>query len=226
MSYFLKPKSLQSDNVSEKTDEPDTRSRNLESGACYEVFRNHTTAVEVVVKEVHSKNKNKVPTPENSNINIKKLQEEMDVLKFELDKVNKALVISRKGFQIMIREMKKQLDSANNHELESQKENMVLRLENEKLKTLMECKTNVIWKYKKELFNVKKLLKFVMKTISFIPQITENIPLSDAEYDDFENDLKINTQLKHVTKVLDSTGATFDSTISKDVKDSFEIKRL
>ncbi|CAG9789113.1 unnamed protein product [Diatraea saccharalis] len=226
----MKPHTLKSDSGSVKSSTSDQKGRKTDAGTYYEVFRNNTTAVEVVVKEVHSKTKNKnieteYQTHKRSKTNIEDLQEEIDNLKRELARTHIALMKTKKGFRSVVLEMKKQLDMVNSQEVEKQKENLVLQLENERLKTLLDFKTNVINRFKKELNIIKRLLKYTIKSVNFAPQVTENVPLSsDTEYDEFESDLKKNLHVKFVTKVLDSMGTTIDSSLSKSLKDSFDVK--
>ncbi|XP_028176861.1 uncharacterized protein LOC114364761 [Ostrinia furnacalis] len=227
MSFAVKPKSpVSDDSISNNTRSTQMKLNKCdesEPGTSYEVFRNNTTAVEVIVKEVLNKN-NKKKTGSNSSLHtIRRLQEDIENLKRELARTNSVLMRTKKGFRIIIIEMKKQLDTVNRQELERHKENLALQLENEKLKTLLESKTNMVTKFKREFSTMKRVIKLVMKHISIAPKLNENLILSsDPEFDEFANDLKRDIHVKFA-KNLDSIGATFDSsTLSKDTKDSFD----
>ncbi|CAH0400362.1 unnamed protein product [Chilo suppressalis] len=226
--YILKSRTPRSDTGSNRTSATDQKPRKADAGTCYEVFRNNTTAVEVVVKEVHSKTKNSNQHAEaqtNMRTNIAKLEGEIENLRRELAKSNADLIKTKRGFKRIIVEMKKQLDTVNSQELERQKETLTLQLENEKLKTLLDFKSNVITRFKKELNIMKRLLKFAMKSMCLVPQTTENISFSsDTDYEEFENDFKKTLNVKFATKILDSMGTTLDSSITKSARGSFENK--
>lgn len=192
----------------------------IEPGTSYEVFRNNTTAVEVIVKEVPQR---RMRDPIHHEIIIRRLHEEIMNLKQESDKANSRLISTRQGFKRLVYEMKKQIETANQKELEKYTKNLALELENEKLKTLLESKCNLIAKLKKEFVSMKRVLKFVLKGVSCAPQLTEYYTFnSDPEYDDFEKGLKRETRVKF-TNMFEGAGAgaTFDSTMSKDLN-SFE----
>lgn len=208
-------------NKNEKTNNIDS-----DPGTSYEVFRNNTTAVEVIVKEVPKGRKKATAPAEYQDVTmVKRLQEDLDRLKSELNKANTSLARSRKGFLAMVREMKKQLDASNQRELETQSKNLSLQLENEKYKCLLNSKSNLLNKLKKELNSMKRVMRFVIKSICYAPQVSDNVTCSsDPEYDDFENDLKRNVKVKFAGNMFDELG-TFDSSISKEAKYSFD-KRL
>uniref|UniRef100_A0A2A4K8L9 Uncharacterized protein n=1 Tax=Heliothis virescens TaxID=7102 RepID=A0A2A4K8L9_HELVI len=213
-SFALRNKSVKTSNI------------DSDPGTSYEVFRNNTTAVEVIVKEVPKAKKKSAPSEYQDVSIIKRLQDDVDRLRNELNIANNALTRSRKGFLAMVREMKKQLDAANQRELDTQTKNLALQLDNEKLKSLLVAKTNLVNKFKKELNSMKRVMRYVIKSICYAPQVSENVTCStDPEYDDFESELKKNTKVKFVTNVFDEMGGTFDSSISKDTKYSFD-KRL
>lgn len=207
-SFALRNKSIKTDHLSS------------DPGTSYEVFRNNTTAVEVIVKEVPKGKKKGVGLAEyQDDTATKRLQEEADRLRTELNSTKNALMKSRKGFLAIVKEMKQQLDAANQRELDTQTRNLALQLDNEKLKSLLESKCNLLGKLKKELNSMKRVMKYVIKSICTAPTIvSENVTgVSDPEYDDFENDLKKNTKVKFACNMFDEIG-TFDSSISKDTK--------
>lgn len=226
MSCSVKPKKpLSEDAISDKTTKSAELSKRNDSepSTSYEVFRNNTTAVEVIVKEVN-KNKKKLETEPNVSLQTtRRLKEEVETLQYKLETTNSMLSKSRKGYRMIIIELKKQLDALNRKELERQTENLGLQLENEKLKMLLELKTNLVVKFKKELNTMRRVLKFVMKNINFGPQFNENVIFtSDPEYEDFDKDLKKDIHVKFAPNFLEGMAMTFDSTISKDTKDSFD----
>ncbi|CAH0594033.1 unnamed protein product [Chrysodeixis includens] len=195
-------------------------------GTSYEVFRNNTTAVEVIVKEVPKSKKHPTapsPSSDYQQIMIHKLHEEVERLTMDLNETNNLLIKSRKGFLAIIREMKKQLDVANQREIDTQTKNMTLQMENEKLKTFLHSKSNMMVKLKKELNTMKKVMRFVIKSICYAPQMSPNVTLSsDPDYDDFENNLKTKVKVKFTGNMFDEIGNTLDSSVSKDGKLSFE----
>ncbi|KAF9413450.1 hypothetical protein HW555_008342 [Spodoptera exigua] len=195
-SFALRNKNIKTDHLSS------------DPGTSYEVFRNNTTAVEVIVKEV----------PKDYTM-TKRLQEEVDRLRSELNSTKNALVRSRKGFLAIVKEMKQQLDAANQRELDTQSRNLALNLDNEKMKCLLESKCSLLSKLKKELNSMKRVMKYVIKSICVTPPVVfDNVTgFSDLEYDDFESDLKRNTKVKFACNMFDEVG-TFDSSISKDTK--------
>lgn len=196
-------------------------------GTSYEVFRNNTTAVEVIVKEVPKTKKKAEPPPEYQDVTlIKRLQDDIARLHSELNVSKNALSRSRKGFLAIVREMRKQLDAANKSEIETQNKNLALVLDNEKLKIMLLSKSNLLNKLKKELISMKRTMRYVIKGMcNAPPQVSENVTCSsEPDYDDFENDLKRNAKVKFASNVFDEM-ATFDSSVSKDTKYSFD-KRL
>ncbi|XP_026727413.1 uncharacterized protein LOC113493572 [Trichoplusia ni] len=230
MSDHIKPKlSLSEDMFTNFTmRNKKGKSHNIDSdpGTAYEVYRNNTTAVEVIVKEV-PKGKKHSPTPSSDyqELMIRKLHEEVDRLTYDLNEASSLLFKSRNGFLAIIREMKKQLDVANQREIDTQTKNLALQLENEKLKTFLHAKSNMMVKLKKELNSMKRVMRFVIKSICYAPQVSQNVTLSsDPDYDDFENDLKRGVKVKFTGNMYEEIG-TLDSTVSKDGKISFD-KRL
>ncbi|PZC74547.1 uncharacterized protein LOC110379534 [Helicoverpa armigera] len=213
-SFALQNKSVKTSNI------------DSDPGTSYEVFRNNTTAVEVIVKEVPKARKKSAQSEYQDGSTIKRLQDDVDRLRNELNIANKALTRSRNGFLAMVREMKKQLDAANQREMDTQTKNLALLLDNEKLKSLLASKTNLVNKFKKELSSMKRVMRYVIKSICYAPHVSTNVTCSsDPEYDDFENDLKKNEKVKFASNMFDEMG-TFDSSISKDTtKYSFD-KRL
>ncbi|KAJ8713829.1 hypothetical protein PYW08_007449 [Mythimna loreyi] len=204
------------------------KTSHLESdpGTSYEVFRNNTTAVEVIVKEVPKAKKKTAPASEyQDDTLVRRLQNDIVRLRTDLNITKNTLTKSRKGFLEMVREMRKQLDAANQSEMETQSKNLALQLDNEKLKTMLLSKSNLLNKLKKELISMKRVMRYVIKSICNTPPVLENVTCSsEPDYEDFENDLKKNFKVKFASTVFDDM-ATLDSTISKDTKYSFD-KRL
>lgn len=199
-----------------------TRVRACDPETAYEVFRNNTTAVEVIVKDVAKSEKRRTHSPKHGakrEETITKLDEDNHQLKNEVYRTQARLEITRRGFHAIVTELKKQLDAATKRDADMQKEMLTLRLENEKLKTMYETKSNLTNKLRKELLNVRRVLKFVMKNIFNIPQV-DSFATSDPDYEDFEADLKkeyqsMRAHLAH--DVLEASGATGDTTnVSKD----------
>lgn len=201
-------------NFAHKRNEVDNNSENpgSDSVTSYEVFRNNTTAVEVVVKDVFKGKKRTMPTDQNDN-KISRLQADVDRLRNELEKANKSIAKSRNGFQAIVRAMRKQIDAVNVRESDTQAKNLYLKLENEKLRISLDSKTKLICRMKKELTTIKRVLKFVIKSICNAPEIPENTIDSDPEYENFETDLKKNVRVKFLDQDLTET---FDTSISKD----------
>ncbi|XP_045776783.1 uncharacterized protein LOC123875145 [Maniola jurtina] len=157
----------------------------------HKVFRNDTTSVEVIVKQVKNKkkmepSKHKVALEEIND----RLCEDIENLKRELNKANKNLENTKKCFRLVMFEMAKQLEAANQRELRRQTKYLVQQLEKEKLKTILESKTNLVRKLRKELLNVKRITKVVIKGIQCVPLPETAVQHSDLEYTEFENDLK------------------------------------
>ncbi|KAJ0173806.1 hypothetical protein K1T71_010955 [Dendrolimus kikuchii] len=213
---------------------------NAEPGSSYEVFRNGTTAVELVVKDVGNRQRkndithilelkklqneveilrSEVKNPKtatNNDATLKTLQAEIDKLKAELNEANASLNKTKKSFRIIMQGMKKQLDLANQKELEEQTKNVTLQFENEKLATLLISKSNLVNKFKDELVNLKRALKFVVKNISSTPKIAENFDY--IGFKNYEDDLKRQGKIR-INNLYDGT-TTFDSSMSKDAKSS------
>ncbi|CAH2266069.1 jg9121 [Pararge aegeria aegeria] len=185
-----------------------------------EVFRNDTTAVEVVVKQI--KNKKKI---ENPNHNVEalveindRLCEDMAKLKRELNKANRNLEDMKKCFRLVTFEIVKQLDAANQRELKQQTQYLLQQLEKEKLKTVLESKTNLVRKLRKELINVKRFFKKVIKGIRHVVPLSETFVQSDLEYTEFESDMKMKLPNTHiVNKMFGSHEASFETIFSNKV---------
>lgn len=192
-----------------------------DQNTAYEVFRNNTTAVEVIVKEVPH-NKKKTSTPLHHDTAGRHTSVDFDTLKQELLKANNILEKSRNSFQICMREMKKQLDSANQREIDMQTKYLNLKLENEKLKTFLASKTNLVKKLSKELNFLKRIIKSVIKNMINIPKADINNVsyASDPDYEDFERNLKVDLKLAKFDQSV-----TFDSSSPKEAKNTFD-KRL
>lgn len=189
-------------------------------GTSYEVFRNNTTAVEVIVKEVHNKDKKQesnISTPEDDK--VKNFKVEIEKYKIDLHNANKSFEKAKNGFKIIIKEMKRIIDEANQREFDTNAKVIALEMENEKLKALLECKSNLLNKFKKELNGTRKSIKYFLKCILLPPKGFYNVTNdSDIGYNDFQSDLQDDKKVK--LAVLDNV--TFDTTISKGTKSSFE----
>lgn len=182
-----------------------------------EVFRNDTTSVEVIVKQV--KNKNNI---ESSKHNVEtiiddRLWEDVENLKREVYVANTNLENTKKCFRLVMFEMRKQLEVSNQRELKRQTQCLVQQLENEKLKIMLESKTHLVRKLKKELANVKRTIKLVSKGIRSIP-VSERSVQSDLEYTEFESDLKTNIALATSGGYAgDGHEFTYETTLSSNV---------
>lgn len=180
--------------------------RESDSSTSYEVFRNNTTAVEVVVKDVFKGKKSN----DQNNAQLNKLQTELARMKNELQNANKLLVNTKKSFRDIVQIMRKQMDVVNDKEIEAQEQNLKLKLENEKLKISINSKTKLLCRMKKELTTMKRILKFAIKNVCNAPQIIENTVDSDPDYDEFQTDLRKNVRLKSWSKEHDFSD-TFDT---------------
>lgn len=181
-----------------------------------EVFRNDTTSVEVIVKQV--KNKNNI---ESSKHNVEtiiddRLWEDVENLKREVYIANTNLENTKKCFRLVMFEIRKQLEVANQRELKRQTKCLVQQLENEKLKILLESKTHLVRKLKKELANVKRTIKLVSKGIRSIP-VSDRSAQSDLEYTEFESDLKTNIGPTSVCNAGDGHEFTYETTLSSNM---------
>ncbi|CAH2094299.1 unnamed protein product [Euphydryas editha] len=153
----------------------------------HEVFRNDTTAVEVIVKQV--KNKNIQAQNTIGEKNVTRLYQEIEHLRNELNKTNKNLDEAKKGFELVLFEMGRQLQAANQRELKSQTQNLVLQLEKEKLSSILESKTNLVAKLRKELLGMRRIIKLVNKGIRSVPRFNASEE-TGSEYTAFVNKLK------------------------------------
>lgn len=205
----------------------------VEPGTTFEVFRNNTTAVEVIVKEVPTKSK-KTPNQrttettqslyekqrEKNDLKYERMIDEIEQLKSEVYSANRRYFTAKRYLKSLVFELKKQLDFLCQREIEEQTKSLSLQLENEKFQAVMDSQSVIINRLKKELINMKGTLKFVMKGIHIPPQVTNNVTYgSDIEYDDFEKGLKKDNEVKLATNFdgLAATGVggnTFDSTFS------------
>lgn len=202
----------------------DTKS--IDPGTAFEVFRNNTTAVEVIVKEVPTKSKKTIKqrATETTQLlyekqvdpKLEKMLGEIEQLKSEVYVANRRYFTVKRNLKCLVFELKKQLDLLSQRECEEQKKSLVLQLENEKLQTMMDSQSVIINRLKKELIHMKRTLKFVVKGICFAPQVSNNATYgSDIEYENFEKGLKDENQIKFATN-FDSlaaavNGNTFDS---------------
>ncbi|KAJ2942088.1 hypothetical protein O0L34_g11005 [Tuta absoluta] len=197
-----------------------------ESGTSYEVFRNNTTAVEVIVKDVPLRRRRTKTTLNDYNqINdskIQKLIEENENLKIDLNKANTKLALARKGFTSLVTELQNQLVTVSRREMEQQYINIRLKMENEKFKTNLELKSRLVTKLRKELAGMQRLLKYVVKWLKCSPVVADSYSLaSDTEYDEFEKGLKHDTRVNFSPSSFNVTGdndnVTLDGNISKNM---------
>ncbi|XP_049877763.1 uncharacterized protein LOC126374988 [Pectinophora gossypiella] len=216
LSNCLKSSEVASNIIKEESKET---SRVHTPNTAFEVFRNNTTAVEVIVKEVPYRHRKVINRPKMDckDYKVKRLEEEVESLKIELNKANIKLINTRKGFHSLVNELKKQLDIVSQRELEEQTMKLNLQMENERVKTLLDSKSRLLIRLKKEITGLKHMLKFVVKGIKYTPQLPENFTFtSDPDYDEFEKGLKKDFRKMH-SNLFDVTGGgvTFDSTFSK-----------
>lgn len=201
-------------------------------GTTFEVFRNNTTAVEVIVKETPAKSKKTVNprtaettqqrlydnNTEKNDFKYERMLDEIEQLKSEVYVANKRYFTAKRDLKCLVFELKKQLDMLCQREIEEQTTSLALQLQNEKLQTMMDSQSVIINRLKKELVHMKRALKFVVKGICMAPQGSNNLTYtSDIEYDDFEKGLKKKDHVKFPTNFdgLAATGIggnTFDST--------------
>lgn len=200
------------------------RKNNVSPGTSYEVFRNNTTAVEVIVKEVQAKNRKRaeVIVGTDETLKIKILEEANESLTSELKKSNSMLLKTRHGYKILISELKKQLDVAFARDAEMQVKYLNLQLENEKLRSVLESKNKLVVKFKKEFDNLKRVVKLVIKGINFVPARANILNFDfDTDYGNFEKYLRENPQVKFDSNGFDGM-STFDSTLSKVLKNNID----
>ncbi|CAG4931075.1 unnamed protein product [Parnassius apollo] len=179
----------------------------------YEIFRNDTTAVEVIVKGVTGKRKKMTDTSYvNTDNRISSLIKEVEGLKRKLDEAKTNTDEIRESFLTVAVELKRQLDRAHQREIKEQTKIFALQLENLKLRSLLDSKTNLIKKLMKELISVKRVVKLVSRGFDCISmsQSPDFINNSETEYRAFEKEL----QNGFMMNVIGPDGITFDSTIS------------
>lgn len=179
-----------------------------------EIFRNNTTAVEVIVKQTG--NKKSRPIASNTifdNDKIKRFADDIENLKMQLGEANKNLDDTKMKFKIVMYEMQKQLEAAYQRELKRQTKALAMQLEKEKFRTLLECKSKLIKKLTKELLSMRRILKIVIKGIRSTPALpTTLLSKSDIEYAEFEEYLGKDAFC--MSNILDSDGLTFESILS------------
>ncbi|KAI5631506.1 hypothetical protein NE865_15783 [Phthorimaea operculella] len=184
------------------------------SGTSYEVFRNNTTAIEVIVKDIPLRRRRTKTTLNNYNhtddSKIQKLEEENENLKIDLNKANTKLALARNGFTGLVTELQNQLVKVSRREMEQQYINIKLKMENEKLKTHLESKSRVVTKLRKELTGMQRLLKYVVKVLKISPRLRDSYSVNsvDTEYDEFEKGLKHETRVSFSPSSFDATGAS------------------
>ncbi|XP_053613611.1 uncharacterized protein LOC128677062 [Plodia interpunctella] len=183
--------------------------KKVEPGTSFEVFRNNTTAVEVIVKEVPQKSKKQLPADDlnlnDENLKMKALEETNEVLMNKLIKCNIHLKKTTSRYNSIFAELKKRADTAYTQQLDAQERCLNLQFENEKLKVLLHAKTNLVVKLKQELINLKKAIKFVIKNISVVPHVSQVSLHSDSEYEVFEKDLTKDCNIKYLGSFYDGT---------------------
>lgn len=209
----------------------DSKSEKLiDPRATFEVFRNNTTAVEVIVKEIPTKLKkvinqrNTEPSQrlygkqtDRNDVKYERMLDEIEQLKHEVNTANRRYFTAKRDIRSIVFQLKKQLEILCQREIDEQTKNLTLQLENEKLQTILDLQLGIINRLKKELNNMKRTLKFVVKGISAAPQVqSSGVCGSDIEYDDFEKGLKKENQVKFAANfdgLLAGIGHTFDSTL-------------
>ncbi|XP_026315158.1 uncharacterized protein LOC113226654 [Hyposmocoma kahamanoa] len=203
--------------------------KSLDPSTTFEVFRNNTTAVEVIVKEVPTKSKKTInqrtvettqclyeKQMEKNDLKYEKMRNEIEQLKSEIYLANRRYFTVKRDLKCLIFELKKQLNLMSRREIDEQTKSLTLQLENEKLHTLSESQSVIISRLRKELIHMKRRLKFVVKGIA--PQVSNDVTYTtDIEYDEFEKGLKKETEIKFGTNIdglaaADIGGNTFDST--------------
>lgn len=206
----------------------------VDPGTTFEVFRNNTTAVEVIVKEVPTKLKKTVNQRttdtsqclhgkqiDKNDLKYERMLDEIEQLKAEVNVANRRYFTAKRDLKCLVFELKKQLEVLCQREIEEQTKSLALQLENEKLQTILHSQSGIINRLKKEFNNMKHTLKFVAKGICIAPQVPNIVTCgSDIEYEDFEKGLKKENQLKFATNfnglaaaaAAGIGGNTFDST--------------
>lgn len=160
------------------------------SGNCFEVFRNNNTAVEVVIKQIRKRKSADRITSDIENYSTPS--------HLSLDK----LVMEDKCHNIVI-ELQKHLHEAHKRQADLEMQNLMLTLEKEKLKIYLESKTNIILKMKKELENIKKLIKVILKNLWKGFQVAEHASLNtNSEYEAFVQDLHDDNILNAATEKI------------------------
>ncbi|KAG7313017.1 hypothetical protein JYU34_000098 [Plutella xylostella] len=150
-----------------------------ESDRSFQIFRNNSTAIEVIVKAIPKALKRKTRNDETSRSGLSEGPGSMN---------NVRTAQTGGDLGALVLELKRQLDVTSRRELDAQADLVHLRFENEKLKTLLESKTNIVLKLRKELGNVRHTLKNIIKGICSRCQVADG-PFSEPEYVDFERDL-------------------------------------
>ncbi|XP_014365043.2 uncharacterized protein LOC106716119 [Papilio machaon] len=175
----------------------------------HEVFRNESTAVEVVVKEINGRNKKKKDTVHvNTDVTIRNRNKEIEGLKKQLHEAKIGTDEVIESSRIITLEIKKQLDKAYQRELKEQTRNIALQLENMKLRTLLESKTNLVKKLLKELTNIRRVVKVVAKGLGSSAHSAHVTTKSDPGYRSFDKDL----QHSFLVDALGVESLTFNST--------------
>ncbi|XP_013147735.1 PREDICTED: uncharacterized protein LOC106110453 [Papilio polytes] len=175
----------------------------------HEVYRNDSTAVEVVVKEINGRKKKKETAHVNTDITIRSRNKEIEGLKKQLREAKIGTEEVIESSRIITLEIKKQLDKAYQRELKEQTKNIALQLENMKLRALLDSKTILVKKLLKELINVRRVVKVVAKGLGSSAQSAHVSTKSDPGYRSFDKDL----QHSFLVDALGIESLTFNSTL-------------
>lgn len=209
---------INSTKQSASTKENNTKISGKDGSSSYEVFRNNTTAVEVIIKQV-SKKLSTSSLSEKFDEEIKSLHEENEELFTRLNRNRVVHETEKNNLKKIIIALNTQLSEVNKEELYIQTQNINLNLENEKLKTILESKTSFIKKLIKELDNLKRIIKILVKNSCKSPRTSISIS-TDVDYEDFK--MNLNKEFcKHETlNDLVEKNCAIDSFVSKDTSNT------
>ena len=177
-----------------------------------EPFGIHITAVEdnnIEIKNSSRKDDNFLDTEKLYNC-INKLTNEVTETKINLKE-------TKNGFKLIMLEMERQLEVASQREAKAHTKYLLLQIEKEKLMTLLESKSNLILKLKKELMNARRIIRFkklnVNKKLRCFFHLPENF--ADLEYTEFESGFKNESSNLLLTK--DTIDVVNDSSLSSNI---------
>lgn len=148
---------------------------------------------------------------ENNLLDTEKLYNCIYNLTKEVNEAKMNLEETKNGFKIIMFEMERQLEVANQREVKAHTKYLLLQMEKEKLMSLLDSKSNLILKLQKELMNAKRIIKFVNKRLRCFFHLPENA--SDFEYVEFESGFKNESSKLMSTK--DTIDITNETTISQ-----------